>query len=100
LDYNTLVKKWKAGVKLVLTLFFKDGLATALLQSSSAVSSIIISLVDSQILTFSQSLSVLIGTNVGTLITAQLVAFKLTGIGPIFIVLGFFFGFHQKKNRG
>jgi phosphate:Na+ symporter len=90
---NALFQKW---TRYRVTGFMLGGVATALLQSSSAVSSIIISLVDSQILTFSQSLSVLIGTNVGTVITAQLVAFKLTGIGPIFIVLGFFFGLHHK----
>ncbi len=75
--------------------FLLGAVATGLLQSSSAVSSLTVALVDSQIIRFSQSLAVLIGTNVGTVVTAQLVAFKLTGIGPIFIVLGFVVGLRK-----
>jgi phosphate:Na+ symporter len=61
---------------------------TALVQSSSAVSSITVALVDAGAITFRNSLGVLLGSNVGTTSTAWLVSFKLTGIGPIFIVLG------------
>lgn len=62
---------------------------TALIQSSSAVSALTIALVNSQVLTFQQSLGLVLGMNIGTTVTAQLVALKLTGIGPFFIVLGF-----------
>ena len=61
---------------------------TAFLQSSSAVSSITVALVDSGAITFRNSLGVLLGANVGTTSTSWLVSFKLTGIGPYFIVLG------------
>jgi phosphate:Na+ symporter len=87
-----IFEKW---TRYRFTGFLLGAIATGILQSSSAISSIIIALVESKIITFAQSLSILIGTNVGTVITAQLVAFKLTGIGPIFIVIGFFFGFHR-----
>lgn len=63
-------------------------LATALLQSSSAVSSLTTALVDAAVIPFRNSLAVLLGANVGTTATAWLVSFKLTGIGPVFIVLG------------
>jgi phosphate:Na+ symporter len=75
--------------------YLVGAMATALIQSSSAVSSIFISLVDTQVISFSQSLSILIGTNVGTVVTAQMVALKLTGVGPFFIVLGFLLGLHR-----
>lgn len=63
-------------------------LATAVLQSSSAVTSLAVSLVDAGVFSFRASLGVLLGANVGTTATAWLVSFKLTGVGPIFIVLG------------
>jgi Na/Pi-cotransporter len=72
---------------------------TALIQSSSAVSSITVALVDSGAITFRNSLGVLIGANVGTTSTAWLVSFKLTGIGPIFIVLGTLIGLVPHKAR-
>ncbi len=62
--------------------------ATALTQSSTAVSVIVITLVDSGVLSFRNSLGIIIGSNVGTTITAQLVALKLTEIAPILILTG------------
>lgn len=65
---------------------------TALVQSSSAVTALSVALVDSGAITFSNSLAVLVGANVGTTATAWLVSFKLTGIGPLFLVLGALLG--------
>ena len=62
--------------------------ATAIVQSSSAVVALAISLVDSGILTFRPSLGVVLGANIGTTSTAWLVSMRLTDIGPFFIVLG------------
>jgi Na/Pi-cotransporter len=62
--------------------------ATAIVQSSSAVVALAISLVDSGILTFFSSLGIVLGANVGTTSTAWLVSMRLTDIGPFFIVLG------------
>jgi len=63
-------------------------IATAIVQSSSAVVALAISLVDSGILTFRSSLGVVLGANIGTTSTAWLVSMRLTDIGPLFIVLG------------
>ena len=65
---------------------------TAVVQSSSAVTALAVVLVDSGAISFANSLAVLIGSNVGTTATAWLVSFKLTGIGPAFIVLGALIG--------
>lgn len=62
--------------------------ATAVLQSSSAVTALAVSLVDAGVITFAASLGILLGSNVGTTATAWLVSFNLTGIGPFFIVIG------------
>jgi phosphate:Na+ symporter len=63
-------------------------LATAIVQSSSAVVALAIALVDAGILTFRSSLGLILGANVGTTSTAWLVSMRLTAIGPFFIVLG------------
>ncbi len=62
--------------------------ATAIVQSSSAVTALAVSLVDAAVISFRGSLGIVLGANVGTTATAWLVSFKLTGIGPVFIVLG------------
>lgn len=64
-------------------------LVTAVIQSSSATSVITIGLVNAGVLSFKNSVGIIFGTNVGTTITAQLVAFKLTMFAPIFVILGF-----------
>ena len=68
--------------------FVVGALATAIVQSSSAVTALTAALVDASVISFRASLGVLLGSNVGTTATAWLVSFKLTEIGPVFIVLG------------
>ena len=62
--------------------------ATAIIQSSSATTSLTVALVDAGVITLSSSWGILLGANIGTTSTAWLVSLKLTGIGPFFIVLG------------
>jgi Na/Pi-cotransporter len=62
--------------------------ATALVQSSSAVTAMTVALVDAGMISLRGSLAIMLGANVGTTVTAWLVSFKLTGIGPLFVVLG------------
>jgi phosphate:Na+ symporter len=66
---------------------------TAVIQSSSAVSSITIALVDSGVITFYNSLAVLLGTNLGTTFTAWLVTFKLDFLGSYLLIMGTIIGF-------
>lgn len=61
---------------------------TALIQSSSAVSSFAVALVDAGAITLHGSFAVLLGANVGTTVTAWLVSFKLAGAGAVLVVLG------------
>ena len=64
-------------------------LVTAVIQSSSATSVIAVSLVNAGVLSFKNSVGIIFGANVGTTVTAQLVAFKLTAFAPLLIILGF-----------
>ncbi|MDM7861007.1 Na/Pi symporter [Alteromonas sp. ASW11-36] len=64
-------------------------IVTMFIQSSSATSVISIGLVNAGVLSFKNSVGIIFGSNIGTTVTAQLVAFKLTHFAPFFIVLGF-----------
>jgi len=68
--------------------FLIGAVATAIVQSSSAMTALTATLVDASAISFRGSFGVLLGANVGSTATAWLVSFKLTGIGPAFIVLG------------
>ncbi|PWR75811.1 Na/Pi cotransporter family protein [Methanospirillum stamsii] len=74
-------------------------LVTAFVQSSTATTVITIGLVNAGIISFSASLGVIFGANLGTTLTSQLVAFNLTAFAPIFILLGFVMGIIPGKYR-
>ncbi|MCK4319728.1 Na/Pi cotransporter family protein [Candidatus Micrarchaeota archaeon] len=78
---------------------FVGAILTAVIQSSTATTTITVGLVSAGILTFTQALGVIAGANIGTTITGQLVAFDLTNIAPIFITLGFLISIFGGKFR-
>lgn len=61
---------------------------TAIIQSSSAVTVMVVSFVNAGLMTLTQATGVILGSNIGTTITAQMVSFKLEIIAPIFIGVG------------
>ncbi|MDG2280797.1 MAG: Na/Pi symporter, partial [Flavicella sp.] len=71
--------------------------ATALVQSSSAVVAIVISIVDSGVISFGNSLPILLGSNIGTTVTAWLVSFKIEALGISLIALGFILGYFKGR---
>jgi phosphate:Na+ symporter len=62
---------------------------TSIVQSSTATTVITVSLVNAGLISFYQSLGIIFGVNIGTTVTAQLVAFKLTFFAPVLILVGF-----------
>ena len=72
---------------------------TALVQSSAATTIITVNLVNTGTLSFVQSLGIIIGSNVGTTVTAQLVAFKMTAFGQVLIPVGFLVGIFGRRYR-
>lgn len=63
-------------------------LVTAVIQSSSATTVMVVSFVDAGLMTLVQAVGVIMGANIGTTITAQMVSFNLDAIAPLFIGLG------------
>lgn len=62
---------------------------TAIFQSSTAVSVLIVSLAGAGIIPLANGLALMIGANIGTTVTSQLVAFKILDIAPYILIIGF-----------
>ena len=76
-------------------------LVTAIIQSSSATTVMAVSFVSAGLMNLMQATGVIMGANIGTTITAQLVSFKLDEIAPLFIGIGAIalLTLKKKKNR-
>ena len=61
---------------------------TGIIQSSNATTVLVVSFVNSGIMKLSQSVGVIMGANIGTTVTGQLISFKLDAIAPFFIIAG------------
>ncbi|MDO5062572.1 MAG: Na/Pi cotransporter family protein [Peptostreptococcaceae bacterium] len=61
---------------------------TAIIQSSSATTVMVIGFVNAGIMTLNQAIGVIMGANVGTTVTAQLVSFNLEAVAPLAVALG------------
>ena len=62
---------------------------TMVIQSSSATTVMLVSFVQAGLMTFMQTLGVILGADIGTTVTAQLIAFKLTDYALLMIAIGF-----------
>ncbi len=72
---------------------------TTVIQSSSATSVMLVSFVNANLLHFRQTIPVLLGAAIGTTITAQLIAFKITEYSLLLVAVGFFLQTFSKKER-
>ncbi len=63
--------------------------STAIIQSSTAVSLVVVVLVNTGVISFKQSLAIMFGTNLGTTVTAQLALLQSTMLAPVLIIIGF-----------
>ena len=87
-----------AGAKLrgILELFTKNRYVgiivgvvfTAIIQSSSAATVMVVSFVNAGLMTLYQAIGVIYGANIGTTVTSQLVSFSLSQYAPVFIMAG------------
>ena len=61
---------------------------TAVIQSSSACTVMVVSFVNSGLMNLYQAAGVIFGANIGTTVTSQLVSFNLSEIAPVFLLAG------------
>ncbi|MEJ7768254.1 MAG: Na/Pi symporter [Chitinophagaceae bacterium] len=93
-------KKWMGYcTKNLLTAIITGIVLTAILDSSSAVIIITIVLVNAQALTFRQSLGIVLGANIGTTFSSQLIALNIGQYSPIPIILGLILTLFVKNQK-
>ncbi len=61
---------------------------TAIIQSSSATSVMVVGFVNAGLMTLNQAIGVIMGANIGTTVTGLIIAFQLTKIAPIVLLAG------------
>lgn len=94
-------------MKKILALLIKNpilgvlagALTTAVLQSSSATTVMTIGFVSAGLMSLPQAISIILGANIGTTMTAQIIAFKITDYIYLFIFAGFLISFVSKKEK-
>ena len=68
--------------------FWSGAVSTALLQSSTALTVMAVSFVDAKLLPFENALALILGSNIGSTLTTQLLAFPLDRITPYLMLFG------------
>ncbi|MBT3309181.1 MAG: Na/Pi cotransporter family protein [Gammaproteobacteria bacterium] len=74
-------------------------LVTAVIQSSSVTTVLVVGFISAGLMSMAQSIGVIMGANIGTTITAQIVAFKVTKYALLMIAMGFSMLFFSKQNK-
>ena len=72
---------------------------TGIIQSSSACTVMVVSFVNSGLMNLSQAAGVILGANIGTTITSQLVSFNLSKIAPLILLVGVVVMMFTKKEK-
>lgn len=70
---------------------------TSIIQSSSATTVTVVSLANSGTLNFESTLGIIFGANIGTTVTAQIIAFKLNRFSLVIFAVGFLLSMIPKK---
>lgn len=89
---NTLTKRsWSTVLVGLFT--------TMLIQSSSATSVLAVGFVNAGLITLRQAIGIIMGANIGTTVTAQIVSFKVDILAFPLIIIGFLMHFLCKRRR-
>jgi phosphate:Na+ symporter len=75
------------------------GVVTAIIQSSSVTTVLVVGFISAGLMTLAQSTGVIMGANVGTTITAQIIAFNVTKYALLLVGIGFSMQFFVKKEK-
>ncbi|MBF0384114.1 MAG: Na/Pi symporter, partial [Magnetococcales bacterium] len=74
-------------------------IVTAIIQSSSVTTVLLVGFVTADLMSLSQAIGVILGADIGTTITAQIVAFKVTKFASLLIAVGFVQIFTAKDEK-
>ncbi|WP_294818238.1 Na/Pi symporter [uncultured Flavobacterium sp.] len=94
------VKKWLARfTSNIFTAILTGAVITTIVDSSSAVIIITIILVNSRALTFRQAMGIVMGANIGTTVSSQIIAMDVGQYSPLLLLAGFVLVFISKSDR-
>ncbi len=72
---------------------------TAVIQSSSVTTVLVVGFITAGLMSLAQSIGVIMGANIGTTVTAQIVAFKVTKAALLMVAVGFTMMFFSHQDR-
>lgn len=78
---------------------FSGASITALLQSSSVTTVLVVGFVSAGLMTLPQSVAVIMGANIGSTLTAQIIAFDIGSLAPLMIAFGFALSFFARRDK-
>jgi phosphate:Na+ symporter len=73
--------------------------ATAVVQSSSVTTVLVVGFISAGLLSLTHAISIIVGANVGTTVTVQIIAFKVTEYSLLMIAVGFGIRFLMKREK-
>ena len=93
------------SMKKVLQFFARNGivavlagtLVTAIIQSSSATTVMVIGFINAGLLSLTQAIGIIFGANIGTTVTAQIISFNLAGLALPAITIGFLITLSKRR---
>ena len=71
---------------------------TCVIQSSSATTVMVVGFINAGLLNLTQAIGLIMGANIGSTVTAQLIAFNLSGIAMPAIIIGFLMSLNRPKH--
>lgn len=78
---------------------FAGAFVTAIIQSSSVTTVIVVGFISAGLMSLTQSVGIIMGANIGTTVTAQIVAFKVTKYALVLVAAGFSMLFFLKNEK-
>lgn len=78
---------------------FTGAFVTAIIQSSSVTTVLVVGFISAGLMKLTQSIGIIMGANVGTTITAQIIAFKITHFAMVMVAVGFFMFFFGRGDK-
>jgi len=82
-----------------LMAMFSGATITALVQSSSVTTVLVVGFISAGLMSLTQSVGIIMGANIGSTVTAQLVAFNVTDYALILVIIGFGMMFLGKREK-
>ncbi|MCU0405864.1 MAG: Na/Pi cotransporter family protein, partial [Ignavibacteriaceae bacterium] len=92
---NLLAKVTSNRIKGAITGVF----ATAVVQSSSVTTVLVVGFISAGLISLAQAISIIVGANVGSTVTVQIIAFNITKYSLLMIAIGFGIRFIVKNEK-